>query len=224
MRHSATGGRYRSDTNETIANIVKRHLPTRLCVGAALAALMSAPPALARWRAQPGAPPATLKPNRPAVRPGRPAQQREDHLQQWMEQHRNLPLNDQMRELDNIPGFRELPQKTQQRYRDEIAKLYNMTPQQRDRILERTEALERLTPEQRQQWNGAVQQFNALPAPRLNLVRTALRHLREMPPAQREEVIDSAPFRSQFSDGERGMLKTLLTGEPYPPIGSPEGP
>ena len=129
-----------------------------------------------------------------------------------------------MRALDNEPGFRELDPKVQQRYRDELAKLYSMRPQQRDRILERNEALERLTPEQRQRWNGAVQQLNALPPPRLRLMRTAILHLREMPPAQREEVIDSTPFRAQFSDGERSMLKNLLTAEPYPPIGAGENP
>ena len=204
---------------------MKLHFPSRLCLGAVLAALSSASPALARSRApQPAAPPPALKPNRPVMRPVRPAQQRQNHLQQWMEQHRELPLAEQLHALDNEPGFRELDPKTQQRYRDELVRLYNMRPQQRDRILERNEALERLTPVQRQQWNAAVQQFNALPPPRLRMMRTAILHLREMPPAQREEVIDSAPFRAQFSDNERGLLRTLLTAEPYPPIGAGENP
>ena len=32
---------------------------------------------------------------------------------------------------------------------------------------------------------------------------------------QREQVIDSPAFRSQFSDGERSTIRTLLMGYPY---------
>jgi hypothetical protein len=38
-----------------------------------------------------------------------------------------------------------------------------------------------------------------------------------MPPDQRQQVIDSARFSGQFSDGERSMIRNLLSAEPYPP-------
>jgi hypothetical protein len=57
--------------------------------------------------------------------------------------------------------------------------------------------------------------MNAMPVPRRRLMARAILDLREMPPPQREQVIDSPPFRGQFSDGERQMLRTLLMGEPY---------
>ena len=47
----------------------------------------------------------------------------------------------------------------------------------------------------------------------------AFRSLRQMPPAQRQEVINSARFRAQFSDPEREALSNILAVEPYPPVG-----
>jgi hypothetical protein len=197
--------------------------PSRLLLGAAFTLLLAVAPVWARgFGRQHGPPPAVLKPARPnPPRAGARLAPNQGHLAQWMEEHKNLSPADQQRALENEPGFRDLPPQTQQNMRDRLAQLNNMNPQQRDRTLDRTEALERLTPQQRQQWRGAVDQLNGLPAPRRILVARAIVDLRQMPAEQREQVIDSDRFRAQFSDGERGMIRTLLTAEPYRPPDTP---
>jgi Protein of unknown function (DUF3106) len=138
-----------------------------------------------------------------------------------MESHRNLSLPDQQRALENEPGFHDLPPQVQQRYRDRLAQLNNMTPEQRERMLERNEMLESHTPQERELFRQGMQQYNSLPANRKLLFKKAFRDLREMPPAQRQSVINSAPFRAQFSDPERTALANVLAVEPYPPAGEP---
>ena len=149
--------------------------------------------------------------SRPATRPS----PNQEHLQQWMERHRDLPLNEQQKALETEPGFHDLPAQTQQRMRDRLAQLNTMTPQQRDRILERNEALERMSLPERQQYRSAVQNFATLPPDRRRLMARAVIDLRAMPPDQRQAVINSDRFRGQFSDNERSTLSSLLSAEPY---------
>ncbi|GAC1418055.1 MAG: hypothetical protein NVSMB62_09380 [Acidobacteriaceae bacterium] len=187
---------------------------TRLYLGAALVAAVGVLPALAR-EPQPGA---AAGKNHIAVRPGgrpptKPANQ--EHLQQWMELHKNLSPQQQIHELDKEPGFRDLPSQTQQNYRDRLIQLNSMTPQQRDRILERNEILERMSTHDRQQYRSAVQNFATMAADRRRLMARAVLDLRAMPPEQRQSVIDSDRFRGQFTEAERSTLGTLLAGEPY---------
>lgn len=172
--------------------------------------LIACGPAFARGREHQQSPP-------PALRPNRPLQQRAagPHLQQWMENHRNLSPAEQQRELEKEPGFRDLPPETQQLIRDRLTQLNNMNPQQRARILDRNEAVERLSPPQRQQYRSAVQSFATMPPERRRLAARAVLDLRVMPPEQREQVINSPAFGAQFSPDERSMIRTLLTAEPY---------
>lgn len=178
-------------------------------------------PALARGRGQKSpSPPIVVKPQRPEPPQARSAANQE-HIPQWMANHSNLPLQEQQRALEQLPGFHELPPQTQQRYRDLQAHLNNMNPQQRARMLDRNEALERLTPQQRQQYRDAVQRLTALPIPRRRFMARAILDLREMPPQQREQKLNSPDFAGQFSPDERSTIRTLLTAEPYPPAHAP---
>jgi hypothetical protein len=136
-----------------------------------------------------------------------------------MEQHRNLSPAEQQRALDQLPGFSNLPAQTQQRYRDQLARLNNMPAEQRDRMLQYNEQLERRTPQQQEQFRSSMQFYNGLQPARKLPFGVAFRSLREMPPAQRQEVINSARFRAQFSDPEREALSNILAVEPYPPVG-----
>ena len=205
--------------------IMKLHLPIRFCLGPAFVLLFAAAPVFARGLKPPPPPPAPkaqrAQPPNTAARPepriaARPAENQE-HLQQWMDHHSNLSLPQQQRALRNEPGFRDLPPQLQQHELDELARLYNMDPQQRARMLDRNEALERLTPPQRQQWRIAVEQLNTLPPDRRRVMTRVILDLREMPPDQRQLTLNSPAFRAQFSDGERTMLSTILTVEPYTP-------
>ena len=151
--------------------------------------------------------------------------EKQEHLQQWMDNHSNLTLEEQLRALDNEPGFKLYPPQTQQHMRDELVRLHNMPPQQRERILERNEILERMTAPQGQQYRAAVQNLASLPKDRQRLMVRAIMDLRQMPPEQRQSVINSDRFRAQFSDGERSTLTNLLAVEPYPPVSAaPVGP
>ena len=98
------------------------------------------------------------------------------------------------------------------------ARLNTMNPQPRGRILDRNEALERLSPPERQQWRDVVAN-SSTPYPCHAAARGGPCHLdlREMPPEQREQTIDSQAFGAQFAPNERNMIRTLLTAEPYPP-------
>ncbi|HEX7158350.1 MAG TPA: DUF3106 domain-containing protein [Edaphobacter sp.] len=147
--------------------------------------------------------------------------QKQEHLAQWMERHNNLPPAEQQKALESEPGFKDLPQETQQRMRDSLNRLNNMSPEQRRRALARTEAMEHLTPQQRSQVRGALGQLGSLPMDRRRLVARAFRDLREMPEPQRQAILSSDRFKSQFSDQERGTLSNLLSVEPYLPVQKP---
>jgi hypothetical protein len=163
-------------------------------------------------------PHANQQPPRPNQRP---QAQKQDHLPQWMERHSNLTPEQQQKELENLPGFRDLPPQSQQRLRNQLTQLNSMPPEQRRRMLERNEAIEHLNPAQKQQFRNAVGEFNSLPIDRRRLLARAFRDLREMPPPQREALLNSDRTRAQFSDQERATLSGLLAAEPYVPVQTP---
>lgn len=73
-------------------------------------------------------------------------------------------------------------------------------------MLNRMETWEHLTPDQKTQARELATQFKGLPPQRKQMMQSAIRGLREMPPAQREQVIDSPRFQGMFSPQERQML------------------
>jgi hypothetical protein len=213
--------------------------PIRLGVCAALLLLVAAP-AWARWQAgqkgppprimrQPPPPPRQQQPNMNAPRPQQRQEQKQElrqeqrvqrqgHLADWMQNHSNMSLAEQQRAMQNEPGFRELDRQTQQRELNRLGQLYALSPQQRARRLDRLEAFDNLNPAQRQQYDAAARQLGVLPRPRQNMIAHAMIDMRDMPPQQREQVIDSPAFAQQFPDpGERAMIRTLLSAEPYSP-------
>ncbi len=190
---------------------------TFLHAAMALSLLVLAPPAKAQASA---GPPRPIFAPRPAGQPRGPRPQQE-HLAQWMDRHRSLPLDQQKSALQREPGFRDLPPQTQQRMQDRLTQLNMMPPEQRRRLLERTEAMEKLSVPQRQQVRGAMQELTNLPVDRRRLVARAFRDIREMPLAQRQVILNSDRFRVQFSDQERTTLANLLTVEPYLPVQRP---
>jgi hypothetical protein len=140
-----------------------------------------------------------------------------------MDRHSNLTPEQQQKELENLPGFRDLPPQSQQRLRNQLTQLNSMPPEQRRRMLERNEAIEHLSPDQQQQFRTAMGQFNTLPLDRRRLVARAFRDLREMPPPQRDALLNSDRTRTEFSEQERSTLSGLLAAEPYIPTQAPNG-
>ena len=157
----------------------------------------------------------------PLITPNRPGQTQQ-HLADWMEGHRNLPLSEQQRALDNEPGFRALPPQLQQQLHQRLTQLNGMAPEQRQRLLERTEAMERLAPVQRQQVRNAMSQLGSIPEERRHLVSRQFYQLRDMAPEQRQAYMNSAQFQGQFNEQERGAITSLLNVTPiYAPLQAP---
>jgi hypothetical protein len=145
-----------------------------------------------------------------------PGPQRE-HLDQWMQRHRDLNPQQQQRALELEPGFRQLPPETQQRMRQTLSQLNSMAPEQRSHVLQGVEHMETLSPPQREQVRGAMAQLGRLQPDRRRVVGRAFRDLRNMPPAQRQATLDSYPFRRQFTPEEWGTLNGLMAVEPLLP-------
>ncbi len=142
---------------------------------------------------------------------------RQEHLSAWLNRHQNLTPADQQKALEQEPGFSKLPIQTQQRMQERLRQLNAMSPEQRQRRLQDVETMERLTPQQRTQVAAATHDWGALPQDRRRMVGRAFRDLRDMPPGQRQEMLNSQRYRSEFSAQERGVLRNLLNVEPYLP-------
>ena len=159
--------------------------------------------------------------NGPYVFPG--VNGKQQHLSQWMDSHRNLPLEQQQRALSAEPGFHQLQPNEQARIHERLEQLNTMTPEQRQRMLARTEAMEKLSPPQRQQVRGALKDLGSLPEDRRRMVARTFRGLRDLSPTQQQACLNGAQLRSQFSEQERATLYNLLVVAPYlpPPPASP---
>jgi hypothetical protein len=139
------------------------------------------------------------------ARQNRPAQ----HIGEWLQSHQNLPLDQQEKALENDPNYKNLPADRQAALRERLKKFNSLSPEQRQLALKRMNFWASLTPSQRQQLRDANQKLQGLPQDRRVAVHKALRHLRNMAPQQRQEVMGSDRFKSLFSEQEQGILKEL---------------
>jgi hypothetical protein len=133
----------------------------------------------------------------------------------WLQAHKDLPPDQQLKLLESEPAFKKLPPQRQNELRERLQKFNSLPPEKRDQALQRMEFLASLSQQQREQLRDASQQLRGLPADRQVAVHKALRHLRQMPPAERQQVIQSDRFRSTFSDQEQKLIGQLaaLPGE-----------
>ena len=143
-------------------------------------------------------------------RTARPAQ----HMGDWLESHKNLPLEQQEKALENDPRFKKLPPDRQNALRERLRKFNSLPPEQRDLALKRMNFWASLTKEQRQQLRDANQKLQALPEDRRVAIHRALRHLRQMDPQHRQQAMQSDRFKNAFSDQEQGILKELASINP----------
>ncbi|HET9164373.1 MAG TPA: DUF3106 domain-containing protein [Candidatus Angelobacter sp.] len=140
----------------------------------------------------------------------------------WLQSHKDLPLDQQLKLLENDPKFKKLPPEQQNALRERLKKFNSLPPEKRAQALQRMEFLSKLSPQQRQELRSANEQLKGLPPERQVAVHTALRHLRQMPPAERQQVIQSDRFRSTFSDQEQKLIAQLA--EMSPAAGSTQSP
>ena len=154
--------------------------------------------------------PAQKSPNN-ASRPGPKGGRK---MGDWLQTHKNLPPDQQLKLLESDPAFKKLPPQRQNELRERLQKFNSLPPQKRDQALQRMDFLAKLTPQQRQQLRDANQQLRGLPQERQVAVHKAVRHLRQMPPQERQQIIQSDRFRTTFSDQEQKLISQLAEMNP----------
>ena len=150
------------------------------------------------------------------------AQKNGHKMGDWLQAHKDLPLDQQLKLLESEPGFKKLPADRQAAFRERLKNFNSLPPEKRTQALQRMEFLSKLSPQQRQELRSANEQLKGLPPERQVAVHTALRHLRQMPPAERQQVIQSDHFRSTFSDQEQKLISQLA--EMSPAAGAAQSP
>jgi hypothetical protein len=164
-----------------------------------------------------------------ASTPQKPAAQKRNQaspgqrLGEWLQSHKNLPLEQQEKALENDPKFKKLAPDQQSALRERLRKFNTLPADQRELALKRMNYWGSLSREQRQQLRDANQKLQTLPQDRRVAVHRALRHLRQMNPQQREQVMQSERFKSTFSDQEQGILKQLAAINPPEDEAAPQG-
>jgi len=91
--------------------------------------------------------PSYARPVYPGFAP--PVQGPPGHLGDWLNQHRNLPAQEQERMLRGDPNFRRLPPAEQQRVVRQLHQVNQLSEEQRQRRLARSEMIEHLPPQNR---------------------------------------------------------------------------
>ena len=183
----------------------------RLACAAMALAIAGTSPCLAQRGFSPqqrhAAAPAYQAPRQETPRQQQVHPQPRGHAGDWLRRYKDLPPQEQERELQRDPAFRRLPPERQQQLRQRLQHFSNLPPQQQLRVLNRMETWEHLTPEQKQQARRVFAQMQQLPPERQRQVRTAIRDLRGMPSEQREQIINSPRFKGMFSDQERDLMR-----------------
>jgi hypothetical protein len=136
------------------------------------------------------------------------------HAGDWLRRNRNLPLNQQLQQLQSDPAFRRLAPQQQEQMRQRLQRFNSLTPEQQDRVLDRMEVREHLAPEQRREENELAQRYRGLPGSRQQAVKNALNELNALPPQERQQRLSSPEFRSRFTDNEREIIGQALEMRP----------
>ncbi len=157
--------------------------------------------------------PGYSRPAYPGYKP--PTQAPQGHLGDWLNQHRNLPVQDQERSLRGDPSFKRLPPAEQQRVVQQLHQVDQLSEAQRQRRLARADALEHLSTQERMQVNMSARRWAAQPVERQNMMKNAFRDLRAVPLDQRQTVLNSNRYQGVFSPEERSILSDMLRVEPY---------
>ena len=144
--------------------------------------------------------------NRPPAR----AQNNNPRPGKWLREHMNQSPQEQQRELQNDPEFKQLNPQQQQHLQQRLNQFNSLPPERKERMLNRMQRIESLPQDKQNLLRDSLQQFRQLPDDRRRQVRHAWNSLSAMPPDQREQEMNSPQFKSTFNDQERSTLKGLL--------------
>src|SRR5258707_14114516 len=96
----------------------------------------------------------------PGIHQGEGALQK--HAGDWLRRYKNLPPDEQRRELEKDPDFAKLPRQRQAQLLERLQRFSNLPSVQQDRILSRMETWEHLTRDQKQQARELFRQIQKL--------------------------------------------------------------
>ncbi len=134
-----------------------------------------------------------------------------NRMGEWLEAHKNLTPDQQLKLLESDPAFKKLSPDRQNALRERLKKFNSLPPEKRQQAFQRMEFLAKLTPDQREKLRDASKELQGLPPDRQVAVHKALRHLRKMPQQEREQELQSDRFRSTFSDQEQKLISQLVS-------------
>ena len=140
----------------------------------------------------------------------------QQHLGEWLQKNQGLTPDEQIKKLQQEPGFNRLTPQQQQNATNRLRQLNQMPPEQRQRRLEQVENMERLSPQQQEQVRASARTLGQMPPNRQQAVKDAIRNLRNVPPGLRQSELNSK-YANQLSPEERGVAGNLLSVEPYHP-------
>ncbi|MGH9565303.1 MAG: DUF3106 domain-containing protein [Candidatus Angelobacter sp.] len=164
-------------------------------------------------QSQPGAqkpPSATQNGNHKPQKPGR-------RMGDWLQNHQDLPLDQQEKLLENDPSFKKLPADRQAALKERLRKFNALSPERRERALQRMRFMASLSQEQRKEIREVNKQLQSLPPDRRVIMHATIRHLRKMDPQQRQQLLESDRVRTNFSSQEQSILKQLASIEASAP-------
>lgn len=127
---------------------------------------------------------------------------------------RRPPVFERWRQLtpeQREEALEKLPPARQRRLREQFNRLDRLPEPQRLRLEQRYQRFRNLPPDQQQRIREAYQQIRELPEDRRRMIHREYRYLTALPASERQSRMQSAEFRSQFTDGERGILNDLVT-------------
>lgn len=173
-----------------------------------IALLLTPAFAQGRWQRHPAPPQRQTQRSQP--RQQNPGSNQPGHAGNWLRRYKDLPPDQQRKELEKDPQFRNLPPPRQQQLLHRLQRFSSLPPQQQEHILNRMETWEHLTREQKQDARQLFQQFRELPQERRQAVNHAIRSMRDLTPEQREQLINSNQFSPQEQDILRGAARLPL--------------
>lgn len=177
--------------------------------------------------AQPVVVPHTNPPNPPKVEEKQPQVQHPQNPNvngqqmprpgEWLSKSQGMSPAEQQKALNNDPGFQKLPPQRQQQLRKQLEDFNKLPPAEKDRVIKNMQWFASLPAEKQQRLRDMQGKLREVPDDRRRMMQTALRSLRQMDPAQREQVLSSDRFKSMFSDNERDILRGLAEFSPANP-------
>lgn len=132
------------------------------------------------------------------------------HAGDWLRKYKDLPPDQQQKALENDPQFRKLPPDRQILLQRELRRFSSLPPEKQKVILKRMDTWEHLTEAQKRAAKTVFTKIRQLPPARRTMMMSAIRDLRHMDPQHRQEALDSAAYRTRFSNQERELLKGVL--------------